>query len=338
MQIIWRTKLAHLVGKEEQIIDQHVLQKISIAALAEMYECDRKPIQNIIKKNGHNLRSSISPKLDGRETEIIDWYVTDLLTIQTICKRIGCSYGAIERLLKRSNIKIRKSEESRRTENGKVKSSPRRLTNQDQLNDAINQYNNGGTLKEIGNKYNITASGLRVKFLKLGVELRTLSESANLPSTNNRKKDTNIARFGVENPMQNPDVYEKSNTNRYKFKSVVIDGRQFTHLQGFEEQGIRYLIENFNIDVNQIRFGRKVPIVRYEFEEKNKIYYPDLFIPNKNLLVEIKCDYTYNNMLALNITKREYAISKGYNYITLIFNNKGTDISEIIEFNHSDSL
>lgn len=327
--VTWRSSLPQLRNKEEEIIKLHLTDKISVSKLSKIYNCDRKPIQNILLKNGYPTRSSTSSKLDGYEDEILKMYVSEKLTIQTIRKKVGCSYSAIQNFLKKKNINLRTAEESRNTNDGKIKCISRRLTTDEDIIDAVAMYNDGEVLETIGKKYNITPSGLRSKFIKLGIPMRTLKESANLPSTHIRKKKTYMERYGVENPMQHPEIYEKSNINRYKFKAVDIHGRRFSHLQGFEPQGIIYLIENMEVDVNHIQTGRNVPSIKYKFENKNKTYYPDIYVCNKNLLVEIKCEYTYNNMLELNQIKRKAALNAGFNHLTIIFDNSGDHIQQI---------
>jgi hypothetical protein len=327
--VVWRTKLPKLQGKEEEIIKLHIGDKIPILRLSEIYGCDRKPIQNIIKKNGFTTRPSTSPELEGREEDIIKMYVEDQLTIQTIRKKIGCTFNTIKGFLKRNNIVLRSAEESRQTEDGKVKGTTQRLVNLEDLENAIKMYENGEVLEKIGKLYNISPVGLRIKFIKHGVNLRTLTESANLPTTYERKKVSYQEKYGVDNPMQHPDINEKSGINAYKFKAVDIYGRRFSHLQGFEPQGITYLIENMGIDVYDIQSGRKVPTVNYKFDGKNKTYFPDMYVDSKNLLVEVKCEYTYQNDLEKNKAKREAAINSGYDYKTIIFDNKGKKVIEI---------
>jgi predicted DNA-binding protein YlxM (UPF0122 family) len=321
--VIWHTRLPRLINKEEEILKLHLEDKISVSKLSKMFECDRKPIQNIIKKNGFYTRPSTSPELDGREDDIIQMYLEDKLTIQTISKKIGCSFNSIKGFLKRNNIIIRTVTESRQTEDGKVKGIAQRLTNPEDLRTAIEMYNNGEVLEKIGNIYNITPRGLQQKFIKAGIKMRTLKESANLPTTFERKKKTNLKNWGVEHPMQHPIINERSSINSFKFKAVDIYGRIFSHLQGYEPQGITYLIENYGISVNDIHSGRKVPRIRYKFQGQHKIYFPDIYVESQNLLIEVKCEYTYNNMLDLNNVKRDAAIRAGFKYKTIIFNNSG---------------
>ena len=327
--VIWRSKLPQIKGLEEEIIDSHINKKLSISELSRIYKCDRKPIQNILIKNGYSPKSLSVLKLENHSTEILSMYLDEQLTIQSIKKRIGCSYQAIKTLIQRNNIPLRNSKESKNTEDGRPKGTTKKLKNIEDLNDAISMYENGEVLEIIGKKYNITPSGLRTKFKKLGVKMRTLTESANLPSTISRKKATFLKNLGVENPMQHPIINEKSNINRYKFKSFIINGKKFSHLQGYEPQAIQYLVNEMKFDVYQIQSGRNVPKIRYMFEGANKMYFPDLYIKHANTLIEVKCEYTYNNMLELNKSKRSASIKSGYNHLTIIFNNSGTEILSV---------
>jgi predicted DNA-binding protein YlxM (UPF0122 family) len=329
--VIWRSKHPAVMGNEEDLLHLHLNDKISVSELSRRYNCDRKPIQTMIKNNGGKLRPSTSPKLEGREGEIIKMYVEEQLTVQTIRKKIGCSYQSIQNFLTRNNIKLRNAKESRQTKDGKFGEIPQKLTGIGELEDAIKLYNNGECLEVIASKYNISIRGIAEKLKRSGVHMRTSKESANLPNTHKRKRKTYMDRYGVENPMQAPSIYEKSNINRYKFKSCIINGRKFSRLQGFEPQAITYLIDNYEYDVYDIETSKLVPSIRYKLDNKNKVYHPDMYIPKDNLIVEIKCKYTYENDLGKNIAKRESTISKGFNFLTIIYSNNGKDVLEIMD-------
>ena len=50
----------------------------------------------------------------------------------------------------------------------------------------------------------------------------------------------------------------------------------------------------------------------------NKIYFPDFYIPDLNLIVEIKSDYYYNKYLSKNLDKQKACLEQGYNFIFVI--------------------
>lgn len=351
-QINWPSKLPKLQGKEEEIINYHINDKIPINQLAQIYGCSRKPLIRIIENNGFKTRPSTSPELEGREDEIIGMYIDEQLTIQTIRKKIGCTFNTIKGFLKRNNIKLRTADESRKTEDGKVRGTTQRLVNPEDLENAIKMYESGEVLEKIGEQYGISARGLQMKFRKLGINMRTLTESANLSTTLQRKKQSYQNKYGVDNPMQNPDIAERSRmttmekygefnpedapnqfckrtANAFKYKSCVINGKQFNSVQGYEPQAIKYLIDVMGYNVDDIQSGKTIPKIRYTYNNKNTIYYPDLYIEKDNLLVEVKCRFTYDKAIERNKEKQRVTISSGYKHITLMFDPKGKKVIEI---------
>lgn len=269
-----------------------------------------------------SMRSNISSVIEG--------YVEENLTIRSLATRYGCSYATINAILTKNGVSKKTFSEIQNTpEVQLLKKVPQKLVDPNELSRAIELYNSGESANWLAKRYGITVRGLIEKFKKNGVKLKTSTESANLPTTHERKKESYQDRYGVDNPMQDPTINERSNINRYKFKAVDIHGRRFSHLQGYEPQGIIYLIEQMGISVDEIQSGRKVPKIRYTFKDKRKMYFPDMFVESKNLLIEVKCDYTYNNMIELNKVKREASLNAGYDYLTIIFSNSGKEIIEI---------
>ena len=49
-------------------------------------------------------------------------------------------------------------------------------------------------------------------------------------------------------------------------------------------------------------------------------YYPDIYIKSLNKIIEIKCDYTYNVVLEINLIKAETTRKLGFNFEFMIIN------------------
>lgn len=49
-----------------------------------------------------------------------------------------------------------------------------------------------------------------------------------------------------------------------------------------------------------------------------RVYYPDFFLPEYNLIVEIKSTYTFEKYLNKNTAKKEKCIELGFNFIFII--------------------
>jgi len=58
--------------------------------------------------------------------------------------------------------------------------------------------------------------------------------------------------------------------------------------------------------------------IRYN---ENKVYFPDFFLPELKLIVEIKSNWTYDSNLAKNLQKQKSCLEQGYNFIFIINKN-----------------
>lgn len=124
---------------------------------------------------------------------------------------------------------------------------------------------------------------------------------------NNSEKNiqTCLERYGVKYPQQNLEIFNKQQSaalQMKKFKATDL------HYQGTYE--LDFL--NIYYDKLDIKNGTTV---RYN---DNKIYFPDFYIPENNLIVEIKSDYTFNKELEENLAKQKACLEQGYNFIFII--------------------
>ena len=62
-------------------------------------------------------------------------------------------------------------------------------------------------------------------------------------------------------------------------------------------------------------------VINLFFDNKNKIYFSDFYLENKNLIIEIKSSYTFNVDLKKNLAKQNACIEQGYNFIFIIDKN-----------------
>jgi hypothetical protein len=53
---------------------------------------------------------------------------------------------------------------------------------------------------------------------------------------------------------------------------------------------------------------------KYIIHNKTHIYYPDIYIPSQNKVIEIKSQYTYKNNLIKNTIKALYTRLLGYDF------------------------
>lgn len=132
--------------------------------------------------------------------------------------------------------------------------------------------------------------------------------------------ETNLERYGVEYPMQVLEFAEKQLKNAKK----IIRYNDNLYYQGsYEKHFLDYLNNKGLIDI--IKRG---PCIKYDFEGKERIHYPDFYIDEYNLIIEIKSSYYYYKYLHKNISKFKKCIELGYNYLFII--NKNYKLFDVI--------
>jgi hypothetical protein len=139
-------------------------------------------------------------------------------------------------------------------------------------------------------------------------------------------KETMVERYMVEHPLQNPDIFAKFQRSAYQYKKVRLGDRK-VRVQGYEKVALKWIIKEKNISPDKIKVSMEdnVPIIKYKYKEKEKIYYPD-FLVGKRLIVEVKSTFTlYHNRSLFNKTKAKAkeCLEQGYKFkLLLVQKNK----------------
>lgn len=142
-----------------------------------------------------------------------------------------------------------------------------------------------------------------------------------------KSKDTNISRYGFTNAMQNGEILKKQQQSSYKYKEYSLPDGKTIDVQGYEHYILNYLFEN-NYNQNEIITGiDKVPNIKYMFENKEHVYFCDIFIPKENKIIEVKSKYTYEKELERNILKKEACIRDGYDFKFYMYDEKSKVIT-----------
>lgn len=187
----------------------------------------------------------------------------------------------------------------------------------------LEKYGNENPMK----KEDIKNQGLQTKKLKYGNEnynnrikyketnfKKYGDENYNNP---NKNKETCLEKYGVEHHYQIEEIHEKQQISGFEtnyYKNLFYRG---TYELDF--------LEKYHSKLNIT----KPPSIKYLIDNKNKVYHPDFYIPELNLIVEIKSDYTYNFDLNKNLVKQDACIQQNYNFIFII-NRDYTEFDKLI--------
>lgn len=113
-------------------------------------------------------------------------------------------------------------------------------------------------------------------------------------------KKTCLEKFGTETPLQNDEI-------KGKLKKYFLMKYGVNHPS---------MINEFEIKKQQTNLEKYG--VRHLFEGIDRKYHSDFYLPNFNLICEIKSEYIYNKEVKINEIKKESSIKSGYNFIFII--------------------
>jgi hypothetical protein len=138
-----------------------------------------------------------------------------------------------------------------------------------------------------------------------------------------KKEKTCLINNNVKSPYQNKDIFNKSLKSGLKIKTYE---NSELYYQGSYEKD--FLDRYYNKVI--IKNGLSI---KYQNNNSEKYYHTDFYLPDYDLIIEIKSTYWYNKCKELNIIKEQYA-KKYHNYIIIL--DKNYDILEQI-INHQSA-
>jgi hypothetical protein len=157
---------------------------------------------------------------------------------------------------------------------------------------------------------------------KLGVEFPAQSEKIQ-----EKSKQTCLEKYGVENCMQNKDVFVKCQKNMRKKKKLISPSGSKITYQGYENVAYFKLLEDGYKEEQIVTDNKLIPSFKYFFETE-RTYFPDIFIPHQNKIIEVKSTWTYKKSLEQNYCKKQACLDQGYLFEFWICSDK--EILEIL--------
>lgn len=133
-----------------------------------------------------------------------------------------------------------------------------------------------------------------------------------------KSKSKNNELYGCDFPAQNFEIFQKQ--QKSGFGSKIYNN---IYYRGSYELDFLKFCEMKNIKV------LNGPTIKYILNSKDKIYYPDFYLPEYNLICEIKSLYYYEKYLEINNIKKSATELLNYKFLFII-DKKYDDIIELI--------
>ena len=152
---------------------------------------------------------------------------------------------------------------------------------------------------------------------------------------NEKRRKTNIEKFGVGNTFLLPNISKKSGKGNSSVKDYELPSGKIIGIRGYENMVIDALLETYTEDSISVHNDYEeyvIEVFQYNSYEKNRVkkYYPDIFIPDENRIIEVKSMWWWNangrdgydGRIVNNLRKREAVIKQGYSYEVWLFTTK----------------
>lgn len=136
--------------------------------------------------------------------------------------------------------------------------------------------------------------------------------------------------YGARNPMQNGLVRRKAGKSRYDFKTYTFPSGKTARVQGYEPLVLDELLRTYPEDQIVVE---DTPTVSYTDPAtgQERVYFPDIFIPGENLIIEVKSPWTYFKNLEVNTAKAHACLAAGYRFQFHIKEPRDLKMTRILE-------
>jgi hypothetical protein len=106
-----------------------------------------------------------------------------------------------------------------------------------------------------------------------------------------------------------------------KYKEFTLPSGRVIKLQGYEPQVLEQLLQIYSEEdiVCEIKFiNKEIGKILYNFEGKERRYYPDFYIKSTNTIIEVKSQWTFNLHKEKNLAKEQACLQQGFNFQFMI--------------------
>lgn len=146
---------------------------------------------------------------------------------------------------------------------------------------------------------------------------------ARIQDAKDTREKTCLSRFGVKCVFSDPDIQQRAhrnaNASMHSYKDFTSASGNVYSIRGYEGFAIDHL-ESQGLDFIADDFA--TPRISYEAHGVTRQYYPDIFVPSMNKIIEVKSAYWLAKQPVKNMAILEAAQAQGYEFEFWVFDGK----------------
>ena len=168
-------------------------------------------------------------------------------------------------------------------------------------------------LEKYGSEYFVNSEECKKQMMeKYGSEYFVNSEEC---------KKQMMEKYGVEYAMQSSELFSKMLKTSFRRREYTFEDGTTSMILGYEDLAIKDLEESKLYSVIEAGDNEKMPTFWYDFEEKKHKYYPDIFLPEVNTIIEVKSTYYFEKDMPKNICKAK-EVSKTFIFLVYVYTGR----------------
>jgi hypothetical protein len=152
---------------------------------------------------------------------------------------------------------------------------------------------------------------------------------ANSTTIKKKKESTLLETTGFRTPMHNPKSKSLQKKNAFSSKEYILPSGNKIHVQGYEGMVLDALFKSGMKETEILLHEEDMPEIFWADETgKTHRYFPDMYLPKMNLIIEVKSMHTWHGYESerkstlggkqINLLKRQACIDAGFNFKFII--------------------
>ncbi|AQM73139.1 endonuclease [Noumeavirus] len=183
-----------------------------------------------------------------------------------------------------------------------------------------------GFIKRFGDGGSHSDPDVRLKFTETMLKRYGKEHALQVPEFKEKLLGTYKERFDADHPFHTDKVYSKVLRSCFKVKEFTFPSGRIVPYQGYEHFAILLLMEEGHPEDDIVSCHENIKGFLYSDGDTKRKYYPDLFVPSENLIIEVKSTWTFERTEKERervLRKLEACRKEGYNTRLLVFSPKG---------------
>ena len=130
-----------------------------------------------------------------------------------------------------------------------------------------------------------------------------------------------LEKYGCEYALQNNELFHKMLKSSFRRREYIFEDKSISLILGYEDLALKDLEECKLYKIIESGDSSNIPTFWYDDNGKKRKYYPDIYLPEINTIIEVKSTYYFEKDMKQNICKAK-EVSKKYICLFYVYKDR----------------